>query len=107
MMLVLAAVACGLPAQTGGPAPAPADSVLPTSSPEPEEPISLSLSEAITAGVEAGTWTESAGIISGLRYLVGELSPEETFGATPLLNGEGTDRKSTRLNSSHGYTSYA
>ena len=90
MMLVLAAVACGLPAQTGGPAPAPADSVLPTSSPEPEEPISLSLSEAITAGVEAGTWTESAGIISGLRYLVGELSPEETFGATPLLNGEGT-----------------
>jgi hypothetical protein len=88
--LVVAALACGLPARSASPTE-PATETAPASpTPEPEELVALSLVEAIAAGVESGAWTESEGIVTGLRYLVGEVSPEDAFGETPLLNGEGT-----------------
>src|SRR3989449_8296597 len=42
-----------------------------------------------------------------IRSRVDVLAPRETTAPTPSTSREATDRKSTRLNSSHGYISYA
>lgn len=88
--LILGTLACGLPAPAAEPTAPLADSVLPTPSAEPAPPLPVSLSQAVSGGVEAGSWTESEGIIRSLRYLAGELSAEEVFGNQPLMSSEGT-----------------
>lgn len=88
--LLLAMLACGLPARPASPTGLSTATTQASPTPEPEEPVTLSLAEAIAAGVESGAWAESEGIVTGLRYLVGEVSPEDAFGETPLLSGEGT-----------------
>ncbi len=87
--LVLAMLACGLPARTGAPAPSQTDSALANPSSEPA-PLPASMSQAVSAGVRAGVWSEAEGLIRSLRYLAGELSAEDVFGDQPLMAAEGT-----------------
>jgi hypothetical protein len=87
--IVLAILACGLPSRTNILQPTPASPSL-TSSAQPKEPLPISLTEALVAGVEAGRWTESGGIVTALRYLAGELSEQEVFGAEAPTSVEGT-----------------
>src|SRR3990170_6902180 len=78
MMLVLAAVACGLPAQTGGPAATganlPATLAVdppPTTEPEPPPPPS-DFAAALDAEVAAGEITYEEGLIRLLRSFLGD-----------------------------------
>jgi hypothetical protein len=82
-LLVLAVQACSAPAQTDVPSPTAVEAT-PTATTAPEPPLALSLSEAIAAGVDGSQWSEGQGIVRGLRYLVGELSPAEALGDCPL-----------------------
>lgn len=50
----------------------------------------MSLLEAVTAGVEPGSAGEARGLITGLRYLVGEASLDEATGGRPVLSRDGT-----------------
>ncbi len=85
MMLVLAAVACGLPAQTGGPAATGADlpatlAVEPTPTAEPEPPPPPSdFAAVLDAEVAAGEITYEEGLIRLLRSFLGD--PEVTLPA--------------------------
>jgi hypothetical protein len=88
--LVLATLACGLPSPSAEPTSPPTDSAVATPSAEPEEPLPVSMSQAVSAGVEAGSWTEAEGIARSLSYLTGERSAEEVFGDQPLMASEGT-----------------
>lgn len=90
LLLILATLACGFPAPSTEPTPLPASAVSATPSSEPEQALPVSLSRAVSAGVEAGSWTEAEGLIRGLRYLTGEVSAEEIFGDQPLMSAEGT-----------------
>jgi hypothetical protein len=88
--LILVTLACGIPAPAAEPTAPQADSVLPTPSAEPEPPLPVSLSQAVSAGVEAGLWTEAEGIIRSLRYLTGELSAEAIFADHAPMSSEGS-----------------
>ena len=85
MMLVLAAVACGLPAQTGGPAATGANlpatlAVEPTPTAEPEPPPPPSdFAAVLDAEVAAGEITYEDGLIRLLRSFLGD--PEVTLPA--------------------------
>jgi hypothetical protein len=48
------------------------------------------MSQAVSAGVRAGLWTEAEGLIRSLRYLTGELSAEQVFGDQVLMSTEGS-----------------
>ncbi|MBM2844639.1 MAG: hypothetical protein HW404_2476, partial [Anaerolineales bacterium] len=79
MMLVLAAVACGLPAQTGGPAgtsganPPATQAVEPTPTAEPEPPPPPSdFAAVLDAEVAAGEITYEEGLIRLLRSFLGD-----------------------------------
>jgi len=86
--LVLVALACGAPAQNP---PTPAVSpAAPLFTPTPTPPPPLSLSEAVTDGVDSGAWSRADGLILMLRYLAGELTIEEAFGDRPPESDEGT-----------------
>jgi hypothetical protein len=90
-LLVLASLACGLGRATPLPpeltAAVTQAEVTPTEIAEAE---TVSLLEALTADAEPGSPAEAKGVIAGLRYLVGELSPSETFGDTALVSSAGT-----------------
>lgn len=91
-LMSLAALACGL---AGGEVGTPPSAAAPTPSaelPSIEEPEleAVSLLEAVTADVEAGSAGEAQGVITGLRYLVGELSLGDVSGGAPLLSRAGT-----------------
>jgi hypothetical protein len=90
--LVLLVTGCNLPSSSV----TPTASIIPTAavplpSPTPAEPVqSRSLDQALYDGVENGTWTVEESILTGLRFLAGEVSSDEAFGDTPLMSTEGT-----------------
>src|SRR2546429_8131057 len=66
------------------------------------EIYTLSLHDALPIYNQGGTSHEAADALTGLCVAM-----LEEFNVTPPKRGLERDRKSTRLNSSHGYISYA
>jgi hypothetical protein len=61
----------------------------PTEIPASETPP-LTFEAAIRRNVTNGKWTYEQGLLSGLRFMAGELSSQTVFGDQPLLSTEGT-----------------
>jgi hypothetical protein len=91
-LMSLAALACGVAGGNLGTPPAAAAPTPSAPLPATEEPEleAVSLLEAVTAEVEPGSAGEAQGVITGLRYLVGELSLDDVSGGAPLLSRAGT-----------------
>jgi hypothetical protein len=92
LSLVLIVTGCNLPSRsvesTQSEIPTPA---APLPSPTPAEPVqSRSLDQALMDGVEDGSWTFEEGILTGLRFLAGEVTSDGVFGDTLLMSTEGT-----------------
>ena len=89
VFVIFTLTACSLGGGGSPPASQTADNqptpATPAASVEPEEPLPLSLSEAVVAGVRFGKWTEAEGIAAGLRCLSGEFFPEGPFGGQNSL----------------------
>jgi hypothetical protein len=94
LILVLLITGCNLPGKSESPTRQSAEATEPASpipTPTPVEPVqSRSLDQALYDGVENGTWTVEESILTGLRFLAGEVSSDEAFGDTPLMSTEGT-----------------
>lgn len=92
VLLVLAMLSCGLP---GGAGPATSDALpasmdTPVALETPESPLAISLSRAVSAGMESGVWSEGEGLVLALRALAGETSPDEAFPGASIPWMEGT-----------------
>jgi hypothetical protein len=83
LALALAALGCALPGRTPSQAP-PAPTTV------PDEPLPVSMSRAVTAGAEAGLWSDAQGLIRALRFLAGEAPAEQIFADQPVMSTEGT-----------------
>lgn len=57
---------------------------------QPQELPPLSYEELLTAGVEAGLWTEGQGLVQLMKVLVGEVSAEEIPGISEVVLRSGT-----------------
>ena len=94
LILVLLITGCNLPGKSESPtqqSAEPTNTASPIPSPTPAEPVQArSLDQALYDGVENGTWTVEESILTGLRFLAGEVSSDEAFGDTPLMSTEGT-----------------
>ena len=92
LALVLIVSGCNLPSKsaesTQPEKPTPA---APLPSPTPAEPLqAVTMTSALSSGVESGSWTVEEGLINGLRFLAGEITSEEAFGDVELMSTEGT-----------------
>jgi hypothetical protein len=94
LFLVLLISGCNLPSKSESPIQAsaqPEETSLPLPSPTPvEPPQAVTMTSALTSGVENGSWTLEEGLLNGLRFLAGEISSEEAFGDVELISTEGT-----------------
>lgn len=92
LALVLVITGCNLPSSSVSPTSTTLPTVAgPQPSPTPVEPVQArSLDQALFDGVQDGTWTVEESILTGLRFLAGEITSDEAFGDTPLMSTEGT-----------------
>ena len=92
LALVLIVTGCNLPSKSAeSTQPENPTSAAPLPSPTPSEPPpAVTMTSALSSGVENGSWTVEEGLINGLRFLAGEISSEEAFGDVELISTEGT-----------------
>lgn len=92
LALILIVTGCNLPSSTVSPTPSNIPTAVePLPSPTPSvPPPSVTMTGALSSGVENGAWTVEEGLIKGLRFMAGEISSEEAFGDVELMSTEGT-----------------
>jgi hypothetical protein len=92
LALVLIVSGCNLPSKSvESTQPENPTSAAPLPSPTPAEPpLAVTMTSALSSGVENGSWTVEEGLINGLRFMTGEISSEEAFGDVELISTEGT-----------------
>ena len=92
LALVLIVSGCNLPSKSvKSTQPENPTSAAPLPSPTPSEPPpAVTMTGALSSGVENGSWTVEEGLINGLRFMAGEISSDEAFGDVELISTEGT-----------------
>ena len=92
LALVLVVTGCNLPSKSAeSKQPENPTAAAPLPSPTPAEPPpAVTMTGALSSGVENGSWTVEEGLINGLRFMAGEISSEEAFGDVELISTEGT-----------------
>jgi hypothetical protein len=94
LALVLIVTGCNLPGKSETPTQLfteTTDTASPLPTPTPVDPVlARSLDDALSDGVQNGAWTLEESILTGLRFLTGEVTADDVFGDTPIMSTEGT-----------------